>query len=82
MYIYIYICNNRESEREKERERERERECVCVCACAAARTATVAPFASACFDICVAVLSHRMYLLIRFGTSTPPQNRQLIAYYC
>jgi len=27
------------------------------------------------------VLSHRMYLLISFRKSTPPQNRQLIVCY-
>jgi len=26
-------------------------------------------------------LSHKMYLLISFRKSTPPQNRQLIVYY-
>ena len=26
-------------------------------------------------------LSHRMYLIISFRKSTPPQNRQLIIYY-
>ena len=29
----------------------------------------------------VAILSHRMYLLISLRKSTPPQNRQLIVYY-
>ena len=27
------------------------------------------------------ILSHRMYVLISFRKSTPPQNRQLIVYY-
>ena len=28
------------------------------------------------------VSSHRVYLLINFRKSTPPQNRQLIVYHC
>jgi len=32
-------------------------------------------------DGAVKVLFHRMYSLISFRKSTPPQNRQLIVYY-
>ena len=31
---------------------------------------------------CLVVSSRRMYLLINFGRSSPPQNRQLIVYFC